>query len=73
MHVVVGSSTKFSARTARTGSSKGVKLMAQQWKGSRLKGALLLSLLPPHSVFHSVAVMYPRSFFTLFLPMVLAV
>ena len=42
---------------AQTGSSKGVKVMAQQWKGNRLNGALLRSLLPPHSVFHSVAVM----------------
>ena len=41
-----------------TGSSKGVKLMAQQWKGRRLNGRWLLSLAPPHSSRHSVAVTY---------------
>jgi hypothetical protein len=54
---------------ALTGSSKGVKEIAQQLKGRHLKGALLFSLCPPHSVCHSVAVIYPRSFLRLFFPM----
>ncbi len=41
-----------------TGSSKGVKLMAQHWKGRRLNVRWLLSLAPPHSSRHSVAVTY---------------
>jgi len=42
--------------SVHTGSVKGVKLMAQQWKGRRLKGRCFLSLCPPHSSFHSLAV-----------------
>ena len=41
--------------SVQTGSSKGVKVMAQQWNGNRLNGARDLSLCPPHSVFHSGA------------------
>lgn len=45
-----------------TGSWNGVNVMAQQLKGRDLKGLLLLSLWPPHSLCHSAAVMYPLSF-----------
>eukprot|EP00955_Chlamydomonas_euryale_P050468 354564-Chlamydomonas_euryale.AAC.4 len=45
----------------QTGSSNGVNAIAQQWYGSDLNGARDLSLWPPHSVRHSVAVRNMRS------------
>jgi hypothetical protein len=45
--------TKGSHTSVHTGSSKGVNVMAQQWKGKRLKGTRCLCLKPPHSSFHS--------------------
>ena len=54
-----------------TGSSNGKNDTAQQLNGRRRKGTpCILSLYPPPSVFHSVAVMYPRSLLILFFPMV---
>ena len=55
---------------AHTGSSNGTNDTAQQLNGRRRKGnPSVLSLYPPPSSFHSVAVMYPRSLDADFFPM----
>ena len=55
---------------AHTGSSNGTNDTAQQLNGRRRKGNPSdLSLYPPPSSFHSVAVMYPRSLEADFFPM----